>query len=117
MPTKIGQNFEMRSGDDRVLKVTVTDADAGGLKNLTGATIVWRLSRKIGGPAVITKQSGGQGIEIPVGTDGVFEVTLAPADTAGLRGDFVHEAEVTDSDGKKATVTVGRLTIHRDMIE
>lgn len=115
MPTKIGQNATMRSGDDLILKIAVTDADAGGFKNLTGAAVIWRASRKIGSSALISK-SVGSGITITDAVNGELEVELVPTDTEDLRGDFVHEAEVVDSLGKKATVTVGRLTIERDLI-
>lgn len=117
MPTKIGQNFKMRSGDDLVIKILITDSNTGGPKNLTNASVIWRAARRIGGTAAIAKSTPGEiTIQSPE-TDGVILVPLLPADTEALSGDFVHEAQVVDAAAKKATVTVGRLEIERDLIE
>ena len=112
------QNFEIHAGDDLTLQVSVTD-DAGQPVNLTGAQVAWQASRgradRFSSTAVLAKASG-TGITVTDAAGGVFEVDLAAADTAGLRGAFYHEAKVTDAAGDKSTVFTGTMTVLPSLI-
>lgn len=109
------QNFTMVSGDTRTLTVRVRDPDDA-VVAITGATIRWRAARSYGKTANITKATGGSGITITDGPNGVFVVTLDPADTASLYGTFYHEAEVTFSDDTVSTVLRGTMKVNQDLI-
>lgn len=113
--TKENQNFTMWSGDDKTLEVTVVDEN-GSVQDITGMTIDWHLARKVTTSALVQKATGGSGIVISDGSAGVFQITLSAADTDDLSGKYYHEAQVTDSSGNISTVTVGTITINRDLI-
>ena len=114
MSHQTAQNFDMFSGDDKVLVVTVKDL-AGVAVNLTGASITWKLADSLTGTVRATKTTAA-GIAITDAADGVFEVTVADADTATLSGSYYHEAEVTDSSGRDSTVVFGNITIRPTLI-
>ena len=112
------QNFEIHAGDDLVIPVTVTD-QAGQPVDLTGATAAWQAAR--GTPEKFSKtpalsKATGSGIVLTDPASGTFEITLAAADTEGLRGVFYHEAEVTDAGGNRATVLAGTMTVLATLI-
>lgn len=101
------QNFEMRSGDDRTL--TVTLRDRAGLVSLTG-TYVWILASgdSPDDTAEITKTGSV--------TAGVFVVTLADTDTDPLDGRYYHEATVTETSGAAENVSmIGHALIGPDI--
>jgi hypothetical protein len=104
------QNFEIHAGDSRDIVVTVTDSQ-GGAFDLTGAAIAWQLARSAGSTSPAVSKSLGGGIAITDGPNGVFTVTLDPADTAALSGLYYHEAEVTDGAGNRSTVLSGVATV------
>jgi len=116
------QDFEMHSGNDRDLVVTVKNA-AGVVVNITGATIKWQISKLDASLAVptagsdvalVSKDTGGD-IAITDAVNGVFTVTIASADTESLKGDYYHESQVLLA-SKKSTVVFGKLTIKRNLI-
>ena len=104
------QNFEIHAGDSRDIVVTVADSQ-GAAVDLTGAAIAWQLARSAGSAAPAVSKSLGAGIAITDGPNGVFTVTLDPADTEGLTGLCYHEAEVTDAAGNRSTVLSGVATV------
>lgn len=113
------QNFRMTSGDDFVVTITVKD-DSREAIDLTGATIEFRQAvKKPGGrfetTAKITKTTS-SGIAITDATNGVFTVTMDPADTDDLAGRYYYEIQVTDSGGDIATVTTGTAIIDADLV-
>lgn len=115
------QNFDMTAGDTKVLRPTdnadggVRDVDNGGTKDLTGATVEWVLADRPGGPAVVEKDNAGTGgVQITDAAGGVFDVSLDPADTDDLSGEYYHEAEVTDGSGDTETVWTGWIDIQQD---
>jgi hypothetical protein len=115
--TRENQDFAMWSGDTKNVRITVYDENDA-VFNISGCTIRWRLMRsKMASASLVTKATG-SGIVITDGPNGLFTVTLAPTDTASLNhGRYYHEAEVVDGSGNVATVTVGEITINRDIIE
>lgn len=104
----------MYSGDTKTLAVVVKDTN-NSVVDISSATITWKAARDLHKTADIQKDTS-TGISITSGTGGAFSVTINPADTVGLAGDFYHEAEVTFSNGDVQTVLAGTLTIKPDMI-
>jgi hypothetical protein len=104
------QNFEIHAGDSRDIVVTVVDSQ-GGVVDLTGATIAWHLAQSARAAAPAVAKSLGAGIAITDGANGVFTISLDPADTAALSGLYYHEAEVTDAAGHRSTVLTGVATV------
>ena len=104
------QNFEMFQGDSKDLVVTVSDA-AGQPVDLTGASIKWRAAPAVDSAVATISKATGSGIVITDAVAGEFTVSLVPADTQTLDGEFYHEAQVTDAAGAVSTVLSGHLTI------
>lgn len=121
--TRINQNIAtdptspFMSGDSRVIQATI-QGPTGDPYNITGATITWALYAWTGsaftGNALVTKTVG-SGIAITNGAGGIFEVTLAPADSSALAGTYYHEAQLTLG-GVVHTVFTGTITITSDAI-
>lgn len=115
MDDRYDQNFAMKSGDSAVLELMVTGPDGQPL-DLTGAALTWGLGT-IGAPPLVTKTSGGGGgvlVEDPA--TGLALVSLAPADTAGLAGNYAHELQVVAADGAVSTPLAGTAHILADLI-
>lgn len=102
------QNIDAMSGDDLTLQVTVLNPD-GTRKNITGAVIVWGLSRVPGSTGLIVKAGS-----ITDGPNGVFDVFVNG--TGPLSGSYYHEAELTESGGAIGTVMKGRFQINEDTV-
>jgi len=105
-------DFEMVSGDSKVLSVTVRD-DKGAILNVSTATkIVFAIINMYNDQVLVQKDR----------VNGIFAdatkvvISLAPADTAGFSGDFMHELEITDVDGQVFTALQGKVLIKRDYI-
>lgn len=113
---KMSQNFQMTAGDNKVLVVTVKDAN-GTRVNITGTSIKWQAARSFGKASVISKATGGNGVNITNGPNGVFTVTLLAADTESLAGIYHHEAQITALDGLISTVLFGTMKINKALIE
>lgn len=107
------QDISMYAGESLEIEILVTN-DAGAAKDLTGATIAWKLARGPGSTAMVSKSTGA-GIAITNAASGIFTVSLSPADTESLHGRYYHEARVTDSGGKESVITVGTVLIQKSM--
>lgn len=108
-------DFRMTIGDDKSLVVDVTDAN-GDTVAITSATIAWKAAKNFDATAVISKSTS-SGISITSGSGGIFTITLDDTDTADLTpGDYMHEAQVTFSNGKVATVLRGVMTLERGLV-
>lgn len=106
------RDFSMTIGDDKIIRVPVTEQDDGSATDITGATIVWIAKKSKRKDAVISKTTADSSITIADATGGVFEITLEDTDTATLLpGDYLHEAQITFSDGRVATVLRGVMTL------
>lgn len=118
-------DFDMHSGDNRKLEVTVQSA-AGTPVDITGATFKWQLSKLDAEGAIplpksetpiLQKDNGGLGgVAIITPGSGRVDVTLIPADTAALRGEYYHELQMVLG-GITSTVLFGKATIYRDLIQ
>lgn len=112
-----GQDFVTYQGDDSAPIFTVTD-NAGSPVDLSSVEeIVWQAARDAAGMAspVIQKSLNGTsppGIAlVSGGTTGQFQVTIDESDTSPLSGYYLHRARITDSNGKRTTVTLGRMQV------
>ena len=106
-------NFDMYSGNAKVLVFTVYDKPNGTVVNITGATPVkFQIfhDSPVAADPVLSKDLT-SGITLSSPTAGQFTVTLASADTAGFSGRYYYEAEVTDSSSRKETVATGYINI------
>lgn len=111
--TAKNQNMEMWSGDDKTIRITVTDPGTGQVVNISAATAIKYVIVSSAGAVVVTKGLGTGIVLVGGGTGGQFDVTLAAADTASLTGIHTHEAQLTLG-GLVSTVMVGTLTINTD---
>ena len=86
-------------GEDHTLQIDVVDS-AGAVKNMTGWSLTWSLTRKRGeGPTIISKTTGASQITIGngSGTGDRATVTVARADTVDLApGRYYHSLWRTD---------------------
>jgi len=111
---KLEQDFRMWQGETKLLIIHVEDGQ-GDPVDITGSSIVWVMQRQTYNttqPRI--EKSTPIGIDVLDGPAGIFQVRLDPADTLGLpAGNYLHEAEVTDSGGQVSVVTIGcvRLSI------
>ncbi len=115
--TEYNQDFQMKSGDDRVLRFTNTD-DGGGALDLTTGSLKWGLSpvKGFSGVPTVSKISGSGIVVEGDPTLGICLVDLDPADTAGLKGRFIQELEYIDGAGKVSTLATGVGKIIADMV-
>jgi hypothetical protein len=108
-------DIEMYSGDHLTLQISVRD-NAGLTKNLTSLSAArWKVGKNKTAPANISK-SLGTGITLIDGPTGRIDINLQPADTAGLKGTFIHELEITDGSGNVQTVMDGPFVINQDLV-
>ena len=98
-------NVSMVQGESRLIDVTVTDAD-GTATDITGATIVWKAGVSPFGTASLTKAGA-----IVDADEGLFRVTIEPADTASLSGVLFHWAEIVLSDSSVIKPFLGTFTV------
>lgn len=109
-------DIEMYSGDHLTIQVTVTDAATGLPKILTGMSAArWKVSKSVTIPAIITKTLG-VGITLIDGPTGRIDIAVIPADTASIKGAYIHELEITDAAGRIQTVMDGAFTIDQDLV-
>lgn len=101
------QNFEMRSGDDRTLSVTIRDR-TGATVSLTG-TYVWVLTNS-DSPQDSVKVTKSGSV-----TAGVATVTIDDTDTDDLDGVYFHEMTVAEtSSAAESVVMNGHVRIGPD---
>jgi hypothetical protein len=108
-------NFAMHSGDSKDIVVSVLD-ESDQVVPITGASVVFILSKSEWSAALVTKATG-SGIVITDGPGGVLTVSLDPADTEDLVGTHYFEIELTDAGAKVSTIVVGRIDIRKNVIE
>lgn len=110
--TRTAQDFTMWSGDHKNLTYTVTDS-TGASVNLTGASVAWVLSPgPTSGSLVRLTTDSGSGIAVSGCT---FTVSLSPAHTSSLAGQYYYEAQVRDTVANVSTVAVGTAMINFDV--
>ena len=87
------------AGDDTTLTITAKDKD-GVVVDLSGATIVWGVKKRLDNASTEFTKSTGSGITITDATNGVFVVSIDAADTTNLSGYYFHESKITDVTSK-----------------
>lgn len=116
--TKLAQDFTIVAGESAVLEITVTEG--GAAKDLTGATIVWRLSADIDHRSNVLQKDTTEspsGINITNAAGGIFQVLLTASETTGLAiRDHLHQAIVTFTNSDVAVVTEGKATVKGQIV-
>jgi len=117
MPQKalIPQNFEIVSGNDKQLNVTVLDEN-GAPVDITGATIVWSVAINEKSKTRVFFYTTPTNITITFATGGKFRIDIQDTDTEPLSiglitTDYYHETRLTSSAGVKSTVMIGTMTV------
>ena len=98
-------NVSMVQGESRLIEPTVTDAD-GAATDITGATIVWKAGTSPFGVALLTKVG-----TIVTADEGLFRVTIEPADTLTISGVLFHWSEIVLSDNSVIKPFLGTFTV------
>ena len=102
------QHLEVAAGEDRTLTLKGRDA-SNAVKDLTGATISWRVGRAPQNPSSDTPIFSKTGTVTGAST-GTFTVPVAAADTIDLDGDYRHEAWCTIA-GVATLICAGRFRV------
>lgn len=105
-------NFDMFSGNNKEIVITVYDKPNGSIVDISGATAVaWQLFRAaITATTPVISKSLVSGVTLSNPTNGQFTVSLSASDTTGLSGKYYYEAELTDSGARRETVASGYIT-------
>lgn len=113
-------DFELKAGDDLVLECTLKD-DRGNVLPLSGVSLKWGFSRmRADGSHAATpvvEKTIGDGITVVDAGAGRYNIVIDSADTASRRGDWYHECEALDSNGKRATALYGVMTVVPDLVD
>ncbi|MCU6709348.1 hypothetical protein M6D81_11580 [Paenibacillus sp. J5C_2022] len=105
-----GQDFTLTAGDTRNIEVTVDSV------NLSGATVKWAVKKTVYDAEYVLYKDTDAGITVTGAAAGEFTIPLKPEDTAGLSGNYVHEAEITDASGNVSTILTGTMTVKLGII-
>ncbi len=106
------------SGTQIQIDLTLQDS-AGDPKDLTGATLYWRLTRHYSVPGVLVKDSdtvGGVSILNPPGTDGLVTVVLDVDDSLDLQGTYYHEIKADYGSDVERTWQLGTLVFNESSV-
>lgn len=108
--TYTGQNIEVYQGKDRIIEVNIYDS-AGAPLDISGCTFTWVLYKSTPYALLLTKTNA-DGIAITDAANGVIQITLVPADTQDLLGDYKHEGEITTPLAKQDTIFTGYFKVY-----
>ena len=106
----VATNFEMFSGDMRVLRVTVLDQDDVVI-DLTGLSAASFVIATRHGASPKVSYTLGAGIVVTDAVNGIMEVTILAVDSEPLRGAYAYELSITDASLRKTTVLFGGATM------
>lgn len=108
------QNFTMTPGNNKLLKVTVTNETGTPIDVRLSSAVTWRLARSARGANVLTKTVG-VGVTIlntlaaaGEANCGRIDIELDDSDTAALDGEYHHDCLLIDNAGTKTTIFQGR---------
>ncbi len=120
----IPQNFEIVSGNDKTINVTVLNENAVAV-GITGATIVWAVAIDAKSKSRIFFYTSPANITIILPQTGLnkgkFRIDVQDTDTEPLsigriRTDYHHEARMVSASGVKTTVMTGTMTVLGNVI-
>ena len=104
-------NFEIREGKHKDLVLTIRDS-AGNAKNVTGATVTFKLKRtRESAVDVVSLSSDTAAIEVAVPANENVTIHFTPTETTGLVGSYVYEVAAVDAASKEATTNYGVITV------
>jgi hypothetical protein len=105
----VTSNLTFFRGEDITLTFTMQPP-----RDITGWSITFKLATTLGGTVQFAK-SVGSGVTLTDAGRGVFQVSIASADTASLAvGRYVWDVRRTDA-GNKATLADGYLTLKQEV--
>jgi hypothetical protein len=109
--TKIRQDFEIWTGEDKVLQYTITN-ETGASVNLAGYTAHWLLQDEYNSGSLLRLKTGGSGVVVSGCT---ATVTVSGSDTAGcaLSGLYYTELTACDTSRLMSVLAIGEATINR----
>lgn len=103
------------AGDFLDLNVAVLDKDGAAVELSLVQNVRWGLFRTtVGGQpqgAPLLSKELGNGIAVTDGPAGRFRVRIENGDTSGMAGNYYHEAEIVDFEGRVSTVFRGQFLI------
>ncbi len=109
--TEVDQSFEMWAGNDIDLNFSIVDSTGSPVDLTTATTLEWVLHADVQDGNPLIQKSIGSGITITNPGGGQFTITLLPADTATLSGNYYHECEL-NMGGKDNTLFTGAAKIN-----
>ena len=117
----LGQKDTFFAGNPRFYDFTIADDDnPGSALNLTGMTARFALSRFTSSntysTTAILEKTTASGIVITSAAAGQLRVSLDPADTAALAGDYYFELEIVDASSNPVVVATGTITILKNVV-
>ena len=110
---RIAQDFEAQQGSYLEIEYTLVDANGApiNLTGLTGNQLQWVLGVSAAAVPLLDKIIG-SGITLSDPAAGKFKVTLQPADTVNLYGQYYVEA-VHNVGGQPAVIAIGSAVIRQ----
>lgn len=106
---RVNESISMFSGETKVIYDTIVDSDNNNTPlDLNGFSIKFLVHDK--GEQKILKTIQNGGVVIEDASAGICKITLLPADTQNLSGNYSFEVRVT-AGNQSSIVTLGRLTI------
>lgn len=84
-------------------------------KDLTAATLTWRLTRDYAVPGVLKKTTADD-ITITNASGGLATVALAVADTLDLQGTYYHEVKADYGSGVEVTWQLGTIVFSESSV-
>ena len=113
----VPQDFEVVSGNDKDLNFSTLDQNDVAV-DLTGAIIIWALSRAASNKSRLITYTSPVQVTITDAANGKFTVSILDTDTETLKaGDYYHEVRVQSSGGLKTTVAIGTVKILDNIID
>ena len=104
--TAVQANFSFYKGEDVAISDTMSPATA-----IAGWSLQFTVRKKFGDATALVTKTTGAGITITDSVNGVFKITLAGADTAGLDlTAYVYDIQRIDS-GSRTVLTIGNMTL------
>lgn len=111
--TDTTSQFDMYSGDNETIRLTITDTTTGNPLDLDTLNAI---NFKASGPGAIFKKTLGSGVtKLAPAIDGVIDIAIDQADTEDVRGLFNYEVETISTSNYKQTVKNSLFTVLEDL--